>query len=884
MTMITGTRLGPYEILVPIGAGGMGEVYKARDTRLNRVVAIKISKDQFSERFEREARAVAALNHPHISQLYDVGPNYLVMEFVEGAPIRSVDSSEKLLDLAGQITDGLIAAHAAGIVHRDLKPGNILVTRTGQVKILDFGLAMIAPRATDAMDDGETAPVTETGAAVGTAFYMSPEQARGQTLDARTDLWSLGVVLYEMATRVRPFEGSTSAVVFQSLLGQDPVPVRERNAKISPELERIIGRLLEKDRDVRYQSAVDLRADLKRVERDSSSGRIATVTSPPGARRAVYRRSGLAAIGILILAAAAGMFYSLKPRVAVTSPSEYMQLTDFTDSAVAPSLSPDGRMVTFIRGGEFFLSPGQIYVKLLPNGESVRLTNDGGLKYGPVFTPDGSRIAYTRYSTSGQTLLWDTWTVPVLGGQPTRFLPNASGLTWMPDKRVLFSEVMNGTSLHMGIVTATEGRTESREIYFPPHQNAMAHYSYASPDLKSVLVVEMDQSHAFGKPCRLLPFDGSSAGRPIGPQGTCTAAAWSPDGKWMYFGARVGGKAHLWRQKFPDGTPEQITFGPIEEEGIAIAPDGKSLVTSAGNRRSTIWIHDAAGERAISSEGFAVAPRLSRDGTRVFYLSVLDMVASAVGWIPSSAELRALNIATGNSETVLPGISIADYDISPDEKEVAYSTTALNGSPKVWLASLDRRTPPREIAAGDQVSFGTDGELVFRSLEGATTFPVRIKKDGSGRQPVTTVPILEKGSVSPDGNWVAAFSLGTTSGALGTGILAMIPLHGGAPKTLCTGSSSICRAVWSHDGRFLYVDMTAVSSGEFARKSVAIPIPAGKSLPDLPAAGLDANVGEIHLVGTRVIEHGSISPGSDPSTYVFEKRDLQRNLFRIPLH
>jgi len=885
MTMIIGTRLGPYEILLPIGAGGMGEVYKARDTRLNRVVAIKILKDQFSERFEREARAVASLNHTNISQLYDVGPNYLVMEFVEGAAIQSVDSFEKLLDLAGQITDGLIAAHAAGIVHRDLKPGNILVTRTGQVKILDFGIAMIAPSPIDATADRATAPVTDTGATVGTVLYMSPEQARGQTVDARTDLWSLGVVLYEMATRVRPFEGSTTAVVFQALLSQDPVPVRERNAKIPPELERIIGRLLEKDRDVRYQSAADLRADLKRVERDSGSGRIATVTSPPRVRRASYRGAAVAAIGLLILIAAAGMYYSLKPRAAVTSPSEYTQLTDFADSAVAPSLSPDGRMVTFIRGGEFFLSPGQIYVKLLPNGESVRLTNDGGLKYGPVFTPDGSRIAYTRFSTSGDTLIWDTWTVPVLGGEPTRFLPNASGLTWMSDKRVLFAEVMNGTSLHMGIVTSTEGRAESREIYFPQHENAMAHYSYASPDLKSVLVVEMDQSHAFQGPCRLLPFDGSSAGRQIGPRGTCTAAAWSPDGKWMYFGARVGGKAHLWRQKFPDGTPEQVTFGPIEEEGIAIAPDGESLVTSAGNRRSTIWIHDAAGERAISSEGFAVAPRLSRDGTRVFYLSVQDMVASAAfgagGWVPSSAELRVLNIASGNSETVLPGISIADYDISRDEKEVAYTTSTLNGPSKVWLASLDRRTPPREIASGDQVSFGADGELVFRSLEGTATFPVRIKKDGSGREPVTTVPILEKSGVSPDGNWVIAFSVVTNSNPLGGGILA-IPLHGGAPKKLCSGSD--CRAVWSHDGRFLYVDMAAVASGPFAGKTVAIPIPAGKSLPDLPAAGLDANTGEIQLAGARVIEHGPVSPGSDPSIYVFEKRDLQRNLFRIPLH
>jgi hypothetical protein len=179
------------------------------------------------------------------------------------------------------------------------------------------------------------------------------------------------------------------------------------------------------------------------------------------------------------------------------------------------------------------------------------------------------------------------------------------------------------------------------------------------------------------------------------------------------------------------------------------------------------------------------------------------------------------------------------------------------------------------------VSFGADGELVFRSLEGATTFPVRIKKDGSGREPVTTVPILKKSGVSPDGNWVIAFSLVTTTNALGGEILA-IPLHGGAPKKLCT--SADCRAVWSQDGSFLYVDMTKLASGPFAGKSVVIPIPAGKSLPDLPAAGLDANNGEIQLAGARVIEHGPVSPGPDPSIYVFEKRDLQRNLFRIPLH
>jgi hypothetical protein len=178
-------------------------------------------------------------------------------------------------------------------------------------------------------------------------------------------------------------------------------------------------------------------------------------------------------------------------------------------------------MVTFKRGEDAFSSPGQIYVKLLPNGESVRLTNDADYKYALVFTPDGSRIAYTVASRTSDA--WDTWTVPVLGGQPTRLLPNASGLTWITDQRILFSEVKTG--LHMGIVTAKESRADRREIYFPPNERAMAHYAYASPDRKSVLVVEMDQTHAFHQPCRLVPFDGSSAGKQVGPRGTCTSAA-----------------------------------------------------------------------------------------------------------------------------------------------------------------------------------------------------------------------------------------------------------------------------------------------------------------------------------------------------------------------
>ena len=442
------------------------------------------------------------------------------------------------------------------------------------------------------------------------------------------------------------------------------------------------------------------------------------------------------------------------------------------------------------------MSSGQIYVKLLPNGESVQLTTAAGRMFGPVFTPDGSRIAYTQV-TAGS---WDTWTVPVLGGQPTRLLPNASGLTWIADHLVLFSEIKTG--LHMGIVTATEGRADSREIYIQPDEHAMAHYSYASPDRQSVLVVEMTGAHAFTQPCRLIPFDGSSAGRQVGPQGTCTSAAWSPDGQWMYFGATVGGSSHLWRQKFPDGAPEQITFGPLEEEGIALAPDGRSLVTSVGTRRSAIWIHDAAGERAIVSEGYAAAPRLSRDGTRVFYLLVRDWWLSARGWVASSAELRSMDLASGKSDSVLSGVSVTDYDISRDEKEVAFTTTDSDGASQIWLAPLDRRTPPRQIArAGDQVSFGADGDLVFRSLEETTNLLVRIKKDGTGRERITTVPVLDKYGVSPDGEWVSHLSPETGQDAVTAATLA-VPIRGGAPRKsvpraarqagLPTGNSSMC--------------------------------------------------------------------------------------------
>ena len=270
---------------------------------------------------------------------------------------------------------------------------------------------------------------------------------------------------------------------------------------------------------------------------------------------------------------------------------KYQQITNFTDSVVSPALSPDGRMVAFIRGDNWFQSRDPIYVKILSDGEPIPITDDPRPKYGLAFSPDGSRIAYT-VSVAGTTApVWSTWTVSVLGGKPKLALSNSAGLTWLAGRRLLFSEIRTGA--HMGVVTATESRSEYRKIYFPQDERGMAHLSYASPDQKWMLVVEMDP---VWQPCRVVPMDGSSLGWQVGPRGKCTAAAWSPDGKWMYLGVEVQGTNHLWRQRFPKGEPEQITSGLTEEEGVAIAPDGRSLITSVGMRQTAVWVRDSQGE------------------------------------------------------------------------------------------------------------------------------------------------------------------------------------------------------------------------------------------------------------------------------------------------
>lgn len=552
----------------------------------------------------------------------------------------------------------------------------------------------------------------------------------------------------------------------------------------------------------------------------------------------------------------------------------YEQITNFTDSAAAPALSPDGRMVAFYRGDSWFLTPDQIYVKLLPQGEPVQITNDHTLKYGLAFSPDGSRIAYTTFNS--ETAEWKTFTVSALGGAPALLLSNAAGLTWLNEHRVLFSEVESG--VHMGVVTATENRSEYRKLYFPLHERMMAHYSYASPDRQWALVVEMDP---IWQRCRLISLQSSSESRQVGPQGPCTSAAWSRDGKWMYFAAEVDGAHHLWRERFPVGQLEQITYGPTEEDGVAMASDGRSLITSIGLRESALWIHNKQGVRALSSEGYVlpqgdhsltaegyVSPqsaKFSSDGKHLFYLMRHDSSASA-------NELWRRDLESRRNEAILPGISMWAYDVSNDGKEVVFSTQPAGKASQLWLAPLDGSSPPRQISStGEGVPhFGPDGQVLFQFSDGKANYIGQVEKDGSGRAKLLADPVLAFLGISPDRRWLVADS---------SAAIMAVPIRGGSPRPICT---AWCSVDWAPDGKFLYVGLPP-NSGLPGAETLAIPVPAGETLPKLPVSGIRGPEDAKSLPGTRVLDGWFLSPGPDPHTFAYVKTTMHRNLYRIPV-
>jgi serine/threonine protein kinase/Tol biopolymer transport system component len=696
MPLPPGTRLGPYEILDQIGEGGMGAVYKARDTRLDRTVAIKVSQTQFTERFEREARAVAALNHPNVCQLYDVGENYLVMEFVDGAPISRPDSTRKLLDQAVQIADGLSAAHAAGIVHRDLKPANILITSPqskdpGRVKILDFGLAKSAADDSKTDEATRTAAITDAGTTVGTIAYMSPEQARGLArLTPQSDQFSFGLVLYELCAGKRAFARDSSAETMAAIIREDAEPLP---ASTPTALRWVIERLMAKEPGDRYDTTRDLYRELRHI-RDHYTGTTTSQSEAGVAERAPRTRPwhwiAIAAMLLSVLLAIA--VYRLVTVEQRPDLSAY-KLTPIAREEVPelnPDWSPDGKSIAY----EAILhGVSQVFTRVVGGTEAAQLTRCDRDCTLPFWSPDGDTV---YYSFKG-----GLWSVPTSGGRPELALETASVSALHPDgKTVLF---LRDGKLWLGSLAGGS----PREFWRPP--SGYLGLVKFSPDGSKVVAADLADIW-------ILKYPGGAARKlPKGKNRTVVhGVSWLPDSRHFVLSSGTRWQRDQLTVVEPDGS-EQVIYPAFQFiPGVSFSPDGKRLAFGAGrdewdvlevalvagNVRTTLtgggntscpdWAPSGThylistdrsvnlGIEDVSLDGLSrlvasvpegadglSGPRWSPDGSRVLFVT-----ASSQG-----VSLRLCNAAGGRDVEVLRSgssdVAFYSYSWSPDGQWIA---------------------------------------------------------------------------------------------------------------------------------------------------------------------------------------------------------------------
>jgi serine/threonine protein kinase len=788
MTLSAGAKLGSYEIVSLLGSGGMGEVYRARDPQLGRDVAIKVLPAAFAadadrlRRLEREARAAAALNHPNIVTVYSVelsDPHlFVTMELVEGQSLalaipKSGLRLDALLTIAIPLTDAIAAAHAKGITHRDLKPANIMIgagDHEGRVKVLDFGLAKLDE--SSLLSDGAPT-LTIEGRILGTVAYMSPEQAAGKAADARSDLFSLGVILYEMATGERPFKGDTNVTVLSSILKDTPPPVTGLNGTLPSELGRIIRHCLVKDPARRYQTAADLRNELAELKQDLDSSALAAsgMVIPRRARSVPSRGRIVAGAGIVLGVVVAAAVYRLLPRPAAADrppaggERAFMQLTTQSGLEESPSLSPDGKWIVY-DGNQ--AGNADIYLQSVGGHNAINLTKDSPEDdTEPAFSPDGENIAFRSERDGGGIFVMGR-----TGESVRRVTDSGFSPAWSPDgTRLVFATSMpdpfNRSPSELWTVALATGEkrrlsdvVDGVQPSWSPHDQRIAYWTVfgeggrqGQRDLWTV--------PAHGGPPTPVTSDAALDINPV----------WSPDGRFLYFSSDRGGSVSLWRIPVEEvtgrvlGPPEAFTTPSADSRYLSVSADGRMIAYSSFGETSSIqrMAFDPAAALVTETPGTVVG------GSR--YLSTVGVSPDgrSLAYYSRGHQFSIfINRSDGTGERQLTNHPAYDRNptFSPDGQWIAFMSNR-SGKNQIWLIRPDgsglRQATDAPIGAGSHNQWSPDGlQLTYTDQVGTDWFVFAPRKPWSGQTPQVFSGVMktEKGllfnpySWSPDGKQI----------------------------------------------------------------------------------------------------------------------------------